>query len=582
MKRRKLSILIKLRCIIFIPFIILFLATVFVLGVQYRRQAIEDIRKQLTYEDNIIAQSVEARIQNAQSSVNTIIINLNEELGASDLGNNGGPTVNINIQRKIYTCMINTFTTFYRAEQVMVIWNNGVYWYENWVENYTMKENGSDILHELNKLGVDRSGRWITHLSTNLKMNNMGPYFVKKYVDIKTQKQLGYVILKPNGTFDAIDSNSTSRNLYLFNPEKYLVNCSDDTIMQKYTALLTAKTEKNYSDTLYNQLMEYSSDRSYNVNTVTLSRNWSLISVTDMQQETKKLNQALALLLLLSMFIATIMFFILDYFVARIVSPIRKLSNHMVDLPEELPSPIDLPESNDEIGVLVNHFNEMAESNRKLVSTLTEEKKQQEHLKFQLLQAQIKPHFLYNSLDTIYCLSVMQLNEKASIMTKLLSDYYRHVLSKGMDWVLLYEEIQQTESYLKIQTIRYENIMDYEIHIDHNVENIKIPKLTVQPLVENAIYHGIKPLGRKGHLQLLVSQTNNILEIKVIDDGIGMSEIKFEEEISKKSTNEGGFGLYNVIERLKFYYGDRCNVLLKERMPGTCITICIRLEHEAI
>lgn len=582
MKRRNLSILIKLRCIIFIPFGLLFLVTVFVLGVQYRRQAIEDIHKQLTYEDNIIKQSVEARIQNAQSSVNTIIINLNEELGASDLNNNGGPTVNINTQRKIYTCMINTFTTFNRAEQVMVIWNNGVFWYENWVENYVMKENGANILNELNLLGVDRSGRWIMRLRSNLNVNSKGPYFVKQLVDIKTQKPLGYVILKPDSTFDSIDSNSTSRNRYLFNPEKYLVNCSDDDVMRKYTALLTAKTGKNYSDTLYNKLMKYSSDRSYYVNTVTLSRNWSLISVTDMQQETKKLNQTLVLLLLFSMVIAIIMFFILDYFVARIVSPIQKLSNHMVDLPEELPSPIDLPESNDEIGVLVSHFNEMAESNRKLVSTLTEEKKQQEYLKFQLLQSQIKPHFLYNSLDTIYCLSVMQQNEKASIMTKLLSDYYRHVLSKGMDWVLLYEEIQQTENYLKIQTIRYENIINYEIHIDNNVDNIKIPKLTVQPLVENAIYHGIKPLGRKGHLQLMVSQTNNILEIKVIDDGIGMSEIRFEEEISKKHNNESGFGLYNVIERLKFYYGDRCNVILKERMPGTCITICIRLEHEVI
>jgi Predicted signal transduction protein with a C-terminal ATPase domain len=555
---------------------------VFVLGVQYRRQAIEDIHKQLTYEDNIIAQSVEARIQNAQSSVNTIIINLNEELGAADLNNNGGPTVNINTQRKIYTCMVNTFTTFNRAEQVMVIWNNGVFWYENWVENYVMKENGANILNELNKLGVDRSGRWIMRLSSNLNMNSKGPYFVKQFVDIKTQKPLGYVILKPNNTFGAIDSNSTSRNRYLFNPEKYLVNCSDDDVMRKYTALLTTETGKNYSDTLYHQLMQYSSDRSYNMNTVTLSKNWSLISVTDMQQETKKLNQTLVLLLLFSMVIAVVMFFILDYFVARIVSPIQKLSNHMVDLPGELPSPIDLPESNDEVGVLVSHFNEMAESNRKLVCTLTEEKKQQEYLKFQLLQSQIKPHFLYNSLDTIYCLSVMQQNEKASIMTKLLSDYYRHVLSKGMDWVLLYEEIQQTENYLKIQTIRYESMIDYEIHINNDVDNIKIPKLTVQPLVENAIYHGIKPLGRKGHLQLMVSQTNNILEIKVIDDGIGMSEIKFEEEISKKHNNESGFGLYNVIERLKFYYGDRCNVILQERMPGTCITICIRLDHEVI
>ena len=84
-------------------------------------------------------------------------------------------------------------------------------------------------------------------------------------------------------------------------------------------------------------------------------------------------------------------------------------------------------------------------------------------------------------------------------MTKLLSDYYRHVLSKGMDWVLLSEEVQQTEKYLQIQLIRYRDIMDFEILVDENVENIKIPKLTLQPLVENAIYNGIKPLGRKGH-----------------------------------------------------------------------------------
>lgn len=474
--------------------------------------------------------------------------------------------------------MINTFTTFKRAEQVMVIWNNGVYWYDYWIENYAMKDNGEDILNELNSLDIDRSGRWIMSIKANHYMNTKGPYYVKQYIDIKTQKPLGYVILKPNSIFDAISSDSASRKFYLFNPEKYLLYCSDSDIMCEYYGLLEDQDEMNFSKTLYNQLTEYSLDSYFNVNTVKLARGWTLISVTDMHEETKKLNQTLALLLLFIMLIAAIMFFILDYFVKRIISPIQKLSKHMVDLPEELPSPIDLPESNDEIGVLVNHFNEMVRSNRKLVASLTEEKKQQEHLKLQLLQSQIKPHFLYNSLDTIYCLSVMQLNEKAAVMTKLLSDYYRHVLSKGMDLVLLFDEIKHTESYLKIQSIRYENMLDYEIYIDDNVSNIKIPKLTIQPLVENAIYHGIKPLGRKGHLQIMVLQSNNILEIKIIDDGIGMSKTKFEEEILKKHDIESGFGLYNVIERLKFYYGDRCSLQLEEQMSGTCITICIRLE----
>ena len=162
-------------------------------------------------------------------------------------------------------------------------------------------------------------------------------------------------------------------------------------------------------------------------------------------------------------------------------------------------------------------------------------------------------------------------------MTKLLSDSYRHVLSKGMDWVLLSEEVQQTEKYLQIQLIRYRDIMDFEILVDENVENIKIPKLTLQPLVENAIYHGIKPLGRKGHLTVHISQKERTLQIRVMDDGVGMSPDEFEESMQQEHRSEEGFGLRNVVDRLRIYYETKCTVKLERCEQGTTMLIEIKI-----
>lgn len=211
---------------------------------------------------------------------------------------------------------------------------------------------------------------------------------------------------------------------------------------------------------------------------------------------------------------------------------------------------------------------------------LLEEKKRQEQLKLSLLQSQIKPHFLYNTLDTIYCLVLMGKKEEAGRMTKLLSDYYRHVLSNGMDWVLLFEEIKYTSNYLQIQSIRYNDILDFEICVEEEVENIKIPKLTLQPLVENAIYHGIKPLDRKGHIRVLVKQKEDIVYLRVQDDGVGLSGERFWEVLQKGAQSGDSFGLRNVAERLQLYYGERCALELEERAQGTTILICIQTAAE--
>lgn len=560
------SILYKLRLAFLAPFAVFMLIIIFILGIQYRSNAVKDIISQLKYEDEIIAQSLEARIQNTKMSVNTMIIQLNEMLGDEYLSDDGCPGINMATQRKIYSCMINTFTTFNNAEQIMVVWNNGVTWYHNWTENYSMQENGGPLLKEMNELEINRTGSWLLAIQSDSQIKGEGYYFAKQYTDIKTGKALGYVILKTSGIFDSIENVNPGRIFYLLDPYGNLIFTSDEEVNNELLTL-----QSNYKQT---------------INTRILDRRWRLVSITDMSEALSGLHATIAYILVICFVIAIIIFMILNNVISRMIMPIQTLSNHMTGFKDAFPPPLDLLERNDEIGVLVVQFNKMTEHNRELVNLLLEEKKQQEQLKLSLLQSQIKPHFLYNTLDTIYCLVLMGKNEEGGYMTKLLSDHYRHVLSNGMDWVYLFDEVKYTENYLQIQSIRYRDILDFEICTDDNVENIKIPKLTLQPLVENAIYHGIKPLNRKGELKLLLTQDKDHLQkdtflyIRITDDGVGFSKEKFAEVLSEKARRDDNFGLRNVVDRLHLCYGSRCQVELEDSVCGTTILIRIQVPEE--
>lgn len=577
MKKNFCSIMVKIRLAFLTLFAAFLLIIIYILGFQYKNRAIDDIVSQLKYEDEILAQSLEAKIQNVKSSVNTIIIHLNEVLSSPSLLTRGGPLINTETQNLIYGCMINTFTTFYHAEQVMIVWNNGVTWYENWTENYSMQSGGENLLKEMEELGINRNGSWLMKIDSDVPIQGSGYYFAKQYIDIDTGKKLGYVILKADDVFEDMDHENSDRLIYLFDPSGYLIHSSDEEAVRLRDENPSVNPESSYSFHLKESLLNRRFHRRQTINVMELAGGWELISVVSMRNELKQLNQSIILILLASSFAAVLIYIVIYLLVKRIIQPIQTLSIHMEQSHGKLLVPIEIPVQKDEVGVLVVHFNEMAKDNHELVQMLLEEKKQQEQLKLSLLQSQIKPHFLYNTLDTIYCLVIMGKKEEGSRMTKLLSDYYRHVLSNGMDWVLLSEEVKQTEEYLEIQKIRYRDTLEFSICVNDNVENIKMPKLTLQPLVENAIYHGIKPLGKKGHLHLKISQENQFVFIRIIDDGVGFSLRKFEESITTDCSTTGSFGLRNVVDRLKIYYNHNCWISLESCDKGTCLLIKIKI-----
>ncbi|MBR6988122.1 MAG: sensor histidine kinase [Clostridiales bacterium] len=200
---------------------------------------------------------------------------------------------------------------------------------------------------------------------------------------------------------------------------------------------------------------------------------------------------------------------------------------------------------------------DMAERLSKQIELNRQEQIHLRETELSLLQAQINPHFLYNTLDAIVWLIESGKNDQAEQMVTSLSQYFRSFLSDGKEIVTIEEETNHIRSYLEIQQVRYRDIMEYEIDVDPAINGFKLPKLTLQPLVENAIYHGLKPKRGKGVITVTGNAEGDKILLTVKDTGAGMNEEQLQS-LKTKIRNEDttSFGLVAAYKRLKLLYGD--------------------------
>lgn len=239
-------------------------------------------------------------------------------------------------------------------------------------------------------------------------------------------------------------------------------------------------------------------------------------------------------------------------------------------------------ENLNEIAVLNASFNRMVEEIGKLVEDIRVEELNLRAAELRLLQEQINPHFLYNTLDNIIWLAESNETQQVVNMVSALSDFFRTTLSKGKDYISVKDEEAHINSYLQIQQFRYRDILTYEIDMDEEVYDCEILKLTLQPLVENALYHGIKGKRGLGHIRVSGCIREGLLEFKVQDNGIGMKEGRLRE-VRKMITGEmertkekGGFGLFNVNERIRLNYGQQYGLRIESVYgEGTCIWVTV-------
>ncbi len=223
----------------------------------------------------------------------------------------------------------------------------------------------------------------------------------------------------------------------------------------------------------------------------------------------------------------------------------------------------------------------------RLDAQMKESQQRQESLRkteLALLQAQINPHFLYNTMDTIIWLIEAEKTEEAVDMVSNLSDFFRHSLSKGEDVITLEEEELHVRSYLQIQHVRYKNILEYTVDIDPELHGALIPKLTLQPLVENALYHGIKLKRSVGLIRISGHREGGDVILQVEDNGIGMTRERLERlQSAMKSNTRVGFGLSAVHQRLQLQFGEEYGLsIASSEGIGTRVTVRIPYQEKEV
>lgn len=294
--------------------------------------------------------------------------------------------------------------------------------------------------------------------------------------------------------------------------------------------------------------------------------NWnlrSLANTNDLVTLKKNFSHIVIIIFLFSLAFSSIITFIV---ITKILKPLIKLENHMQNFENNLREFHLSEKTGYEIQNLVEHFNVMVEKIKYL-----------REYEIKALHSQINPHFLYNTLDTIIWMAEFEDNEKVISITKSLANYFRLSLSNGHEKIPLKDEIMHTKEYLFIQKQRYEDKLSYFFNIeDESLLSIKVPKIIIQPIVENSIYHGIKNLSGNGIITIDVYRQNSTVNISVKDNGIG-----FEKAKQFKKSKTGGVGIKNVDKRIKFYYGKNYGVFINKDSKTEGAEVIIKIPFKS-
>lgn len=281
------------------------------------------------------------------------------------------------------------------------------------------------------------------------------------------------------------------------------------------------------------------------------------------------------------------------WFSRSIAQPIFRLMSYMRRAETGNLRPGRWSDRADEIGMLGNSYNRMLAQIRQLISLNELRERQKRDAEMRSLQEHIKPHFLYNTLDTIHWMARKEGAEDVSGMVGALSRLFRIGLSKGQDYIPLHSELEHMTSYLQIQQTRYRDRLQYTLNIPEELRDLFVLKLLLQPLIENAIYHGIKGRRGPGHIRVEARLEHNRLLLTVQDNGAGMSNERLAEmqqlleaplaslEASSPGMTGKSYGMLNVQARLRLSFGDEYGIELESQEgEGTSVTIIHPLMRE--
>ena len=356
------------------------------------------------------------------------------------------------------------------------------------------------------------------------------------------------------------DEINNDIEIYIIDAEGTIVSAQDNTLIyQPLSSIGTRKNEQTFIDNTGASFI-ITETPSHSTKTAALPGVWVTVGIS----------------LLVEVLTAIVITLIIRHLMKPIDSMIDIMNNpaDSIYLNQEA-----VPTGDDEIDRLVDSFRTMQQRIRILIERIRYEEDQKAKNEIIALQANIKPHFLYNTLESVCALIQMERNEDAMTMLKSIENFYHGTLSQGRHVITLREELDITQQYLQIQKLKYAGTLKYVIDVSEAVMDVLVPKLTLQPLVENAIYHGLKNCADNGMISITETHTDSLVVINVEDNGIGFLVSEINNWTPKKQRN-GSYAISNVVSRLKLCLGTQSGLAISSE-PGLGTKVAVTIPFPA-
>ena len=313
---------------------------------------------------------------------------------------------------------------------------------------------------------------------------------------------------------------------------------------------------------------------------------WTVVDCVRVEELLRRSNEAQSIYVLVAIGLMAVALFFSRFVAKSITLPIQRLCDSMERVQEGDFSVSDIVvDSENEIGSLTKSFNVMTQRIHELMAQNIREQEAKRKSELKALQSQINPHFLYNTLDSIIWMAEGKKNEEVVLMTASLARLLRQSISNEDELVSIGQEIEYARGYLTIQKMRYKDKLEFWIEVEPSILNIRLIKLVLQPVIENAIYHGLKYKESRGLLLVKGFMKNGNAVLQVIDDGVGMDQETLDHiyERHKVDYHSNGVGIYNVQKRLQLYYGNEYGIVYESKPgEGTTATITIPGQQEGL
>jgi len=373
----------------------------------------------------------------------------------------------------------------------------------------------------------------------------------------------------------------------------FIVDKNENIIYHPKQKLLLAGLKTEYTNRVLEQqtgsfITEEGADSKLYTITTSSKTGWTIAGVSYVEELMRNKDQTQAAYVMTAIILLAFAMIFAIWMSRTVTKPLRNLKLAMGEVEKGRFENIAYEvEGRNEIASLGKSFNIMTGRIQQLMEANVQEQKEKRQSELKVLQAQINPHFLYNTLDSIIWMAEGGKSEEVVLMTSSLAKLLRQSISNEAEIVPIRSEIEYTRSYLTIQKMRYKDQLEFEIDVDEDILSQHIVKLVIQPLVENAIYHGIKYIEGKGMLRINGGIEDKQIVIRIRDNGIGMSKALIDKMLkdgyhkNEKDGRSNHVGIYNVNNRLQMYYGKEYGLTF-ESVEGIGTTVLITIPNQEV